>query len=99
MPAADNEVELNFLLALPWLTGAILFAWRWHMANGGMFVPRHSVNFVTGTLGCAWVAYRWSTPMVPIMCASCTVVLVTTIIFHGAHCVGYAKWADSVMMK
>eukprot|EP00967_Tisochrysis_lutea_P065638 scaffold85390_cov28-Tisochrysis_lutea.AAC.1 len=33
------------------------------------------------------------------MFLSCTAVLVTTIIYHGAHCIGHERWADRVMMK
>ena len=59
-------------------------------------VPRHTFNFVTGVGGCAYLLYTWCTPL---MRAACFAVLCTTVVFHGAHVLGEAAWADRVFMK
>lgn len=33
------------------------------------------------------------------MVVTCALVGVTTLVFHGAHVLGYQKWADAVFMK
>mmetsp|Transcript_19615 Transcript_19615/g.32704 ORF Transcript_19615/g.32704 Transcript_19615/m.32704 type:complete len:137 (-) Transcript_19615:303-713(-) len=58
--------------------------------------PRHSVNLLTGVAGTTYIASQWCVWNMRIVCL---LVLLTTIIFHGAHVLGHQSWADSVFMK
>ena len=60
-------------------------------------VPRHTFNFITGMyLGYAVITAWWCNPL---MRALGFLGLITTFIFHGAHCLGHERWANQTFMK
>ena len=67
---------------------------------GRSTLPRHTFNLVTGvTSGVYLVFHVWGWACSPLMTSVCIVMLLTTIVFHGAHCLGHERWADRVFMK
>jgi hypothetical protein len=60
-------------------------------------LPRHTFNLITGLAACACCTRAWS-------CDSWMLLLgvlghLTTLCFHGAHCAGWERLADRVLMK
>ena len=62
-----------------------------------MAIPRHALNFLTGTVGSAYLVYRWWCS--PFMRVVSMCVLLTTVIYHGAHTLGHERWANEKFMR
>ena len=60
-------------------------------------LPRHTFNLATGIYLGWFVTNAWWCD--ELMVGLARLSWLATIIFHGAHCVGYARWADAVFMK
>ena len=59
-------------------------------------LPRHTFNLLTGVLGCAYLLHAWCHLLMRVAIGA---TLLTTVAFHGAHCVGCAELADARLMK
>jgi len=57
-------------------------------------IPRHLFNLCTGTAGGLYTLFSWCTPLMQL---SCAVVLLTTVVYHGAHTAGHERWASKFM--
>ena len=57
-------------------------------------VPRHLPNLCTGTVGGLYTTFSWC---MPLMRLSSAIVLLTTVVYHGAHTAGYDRWASRFM--
>lgn len=62
-----------------------------------MGLPRHCFNLVSGLICCTCCTYAWWCDNF-MRCVGLT-AHVTTLLFHGAHCAGKERWADTVLMK
>ena len=62
-----------------------------------MALPRHTFNLLTGIyLGHALTSAWWCNDLMRTLGFIGTI---TTVIFHGAHCLGYERWANQTFMK
>lgn len=59
-------------------------------------LPRHAFNLLTGVLGCTYLLHAWCHPLMRVAVGA---TLLTTVAFHGAHCVGCSDVADAYLMK
>ena len=60
--------------------------------------PRHTFNLLTGLAACMCCTTAWSCDKWMLMLG--TLCHITTLCFHGSHCVrGWEQWADRVVMK
>jgi len=63
-------------------------------------VPRHLLNLLTGTLGGLFLTYWWCQCAAECALRMRTVsvlVLLTTMVYHGAHSYGHEQWAERFM--
>ena len=58
---------------------------------------RHSINLVTGTCVCAYAAQRWARCGDSDMAFASCLVFLTTLVYHGAHVLGFRRLAARVM--
>ena len=63
------------------------------------YIPRHTFNLLTGTVGSAHLAILVWGPHSLLMSAICGGVFLTSLIYHGAHTIGKERWANEVFMK
>ena len=63
-----------------------------------MSLPRHTLNLSSAVVcGTTLTFHVWRCQ--PFMQLTTGVVLASSIIYHGSHCVGRVRWAEDVFMK
>ena len=58
----------------------------------------HALNLMTGIFGCCYVINCWIT-CDSLIASLAIIVLITTIVFHGTHVLGFGQFANDHIMK